>query len=185
MTHLKNNLRAIQLIAIPMFTVLSVHSSQAQTPKKSGVGARGSVAGGQRPVPPRLFPWSLAPDTSHLTPAAGPSLQVFGSGTLGRLTKWTGFTSSNSTIGDSTIFEDKFGLVGIGTDSPTSKFTVAGMIQTTLGGYKFPDGTIQTTAGLFSVFHDATLTGNGTSALRLGVAIPLDLTGSGSPIHHV
>jgi hypothetical protein len=70
---------------------------------------------------------------------------VVGSGTVGRLTKWIGF-NSNSTIGDSTIFEDKFGKVGIGTDSPTSTLTVAGMIQTTLGGYKFPDGTVQTSA---------------------------------------
>jgi len=56
--------------------------------------------------------------------------------------------SSNSVIGDTSIFEDKNGLVGVGTDSPTSKLTVAGMIQTTLGGLKFPDGTVQTTTAL-------------------------------------
>jgi hypothetical protein len=78
--------------------------------------------------------------------ATGPNLQVLGGGTLGRLTKWSGFTSSNSFIGDTTIFESREGLVGIGTDSPTSKLTVAGMIQTALGGLKFPDGTVQTTA---------------------------------------
>jgi hypothetical protein len=77
---------------------------------------------------------------------AGPILPVVGSGTLGRLTKWTGFGISNSLIGDTTIFEDKLGNVGIGTDAPTSRFTVSGLIETTLGGYKFPDGTIQTTA---------------------------------------
>jgi hypothetical protein len=46
------------------------------------------------------------------------------------------------------------------------------MIATTLGGYKFPDGTIQATAavsGLERVFHDATLTGDGTSRSPLGV----------------
>ena len=37
--------------------------------------------------------------------------------------------------------------VGIGTTAPTSKLTVAGLIETTIGGVKFPDGTIQTTAG--------------------------------------
>jgi len=56
--------------------------------------------------------------------ATGPNLTVTGSGTLGRLTKWTGFTSSNSAIGDTGIYEDKFGKVGIGTDTPGSKLTV-------------------------------------------------------------
>jgi len=37
--------------------------------------------------------------------------------------------------------------VGIGTSTPTSKLSVAGMIETTTGGIKFPDGSIQTTAG--------------------------------------
>src|SRR5215831_6958729 len=105
--------------------------------------------------------------------AAGPNLTVLGGGTLGRLTKWTGFTSSNSFIGDSTIFEDKYGMVGIGTDMPMAKLTVAGMIQSLGGGFMFPDGSVQTTSAtgaLFSVSHDATLTGNGTAASPLGVA---------------
>ena len=37
--------------------------------------------------------------------------------------------------------------VGIGTATPGSKLTVAGTIETTSGGLKFPDGTVQTTAG--------------------------------------
>ncbi|MDQ3132920.1 MAG: hypothetical protein M3Q99_19495, partial [Acidobacteriota bacterium] len=37
--------------------------------------------------------------------------------------------------------------VGIGTSTPNSKLTVVGLIETTTGGVKFPDGTIQTTAG--------------------------------------
>jgi hypothetical protein len=135
----------------------------------------------------RLRPagFSLMPGASAVTNAnavsplaAGPNLQVLGSGTIGRLTKWTGVTSSNSIIGDTTIFESKTGLVGIGTDSPASRLTVVGMIETTLGGYKFPDGTIQTTAGLASVFHDTTLQGTGTAASPLGVAVPLFLVGA-------
>ncbi|MDP2815594.1 MAG: hypothetical protein Q8O19_02815 [Rectinemataceae bacterium] len=39
------------------------------------------------------------------------------------------------------------GNVGIGTLTPTQKLTVAGVIESTSGGVKFPDGTTQTTAG--------------------------------------
>lgn len=38
------------------------------------------------------------------------------------------------------------GNVGIGTSSPGEKLTVNGIIETTNGGVKFPDGTIQTSA---------------------------------------
>jgi len=58
------------------------------------------------------------------------------------------------------------GNVGIGTTAPTSRLTVAGLIETTTGGVKFPDGTIQTTAaasGITGVTAGAGLTGGGTS----------------------
>jgi trimeric autotransporter adhesin len=111
-------------------------------------------------------------------PAASPppaaqtaSTPVIGSGTPEQLVKWTGVSGQNSfAIGNSIITETKFGLIGIGTLTPSSKLSVAGMIETTLGGYKFPDGTVQTTAGLSSVFHDLTLIGNGTQGSPLGIA---------------
>lgn len=40
------------------------------------------------------------------------------------------------------------GNVGIGTASPGQKLTVAGVIETTSGGVKFPDGSLQTTAAV-------------------------------------
>jgi len=39
------------------------------------------------------------------------------------------------------------GNIGIGTSTPGSKLTVAGLVESSTGGFKFPDGTIQTTAG--------------------------------------
>ncbi len=43
---------------------------------------------------------------------------------------------------------DADGDVGIGTTSPGSKLTVAGTIESTSGGLKFPDGTTQTSAAI-------------------------------------
>ena len=43
------------------------------------------------------------------------------------------------------------GNVGIGTTSPGQKLTVAGTIESTGGGFKFPDGTTQATAATASV----------------------------------
>ncbi len=51
-----------------------------------------------------------------------------------------------------------------------SKLMVGGQIENLSGGIKFPDGTIQTTAALGAVSHDATLTGSGASATPLGIA---------------
>jgi hypothetical protein len=58
-------------------------------------------------------------------------------------------TTTNGTTSRSERMRiDNTGYVGIGTPTPTSPLTVAGTIQSTTGGFKFPDGTVQTKAGL-------------------------------------
>ena len=48
---------------------------------------------------------------------------VAGSGTAGRISKWAGVSGSNTyVLGDSNIFEDKFGKVGIGTNEQLVAF---------------------------------------------------------------
>ena len=104
----------------------------------------------------------------HETSAATQALS-----TPGRIAKFTG----TKTIGDSNITEDNSGNIGIGTTLPTSRLTVDGIIEmlNAGSGIKFPDGTLQTTAGLATVSHDSTLNGNGTPASPLGLAVPLRL----------
>ncbi len=76
-----------------------------------------------------------------------------GSGTTNYLPKLT----AARTIGTSQIFDNGTN-VGVGTTSPAQKFSVAGQIYSALGGFRFPDGTVQTTAassnaGTYQVFN--------------------------------
>src|SRR6185503_13210117 len=74
------------------------------------------------------------PAAQKVQPAAVPP-PVTGTGTPGRISKF----AAASALCDSVITEDKDGKVGIGTATPTSTLTVAGRIETTAGGIKFPD----------------------------------------------
>ena len=70
------------------------------------------------------------------------------------------------------IIIDTAGNVGIGTDTGTSKLKVLGLIESTSGGFKFPDGTIQTSADFWDfqyVFPTITLGGVYSAAHGFGV----------------
>ena len=66
---------------------------------------------------------------------------------------------------------DAAGNVPIGTAGTGSKLAVGGVIESTSGGIKFPDGTTQTSSGINAVVTNSTLTGKGTSDSPLGVAV--------------
>lgn len=54
-------------------------------------------------------------------------------------------TSFSSTAEDQFLIRAAGG-VGIGTNEPSSQLTVAGIVESTTGGFRFPDGTLQTSA---------------------------------------
>ena len=56
---------------------------------------------------------------------------------------WEGVGPPNALEVDTTT-----GYVGIGTTSPNAKLEVTGTIHSTSGGFKFPDGTVQSSAAL-------------------------------------
>ncbi|HKQ75810.1 MAG TPA: hypothetical protein VJ810_19080 [Blastocatellia bacterium] len=87
-------------------------------------------------------------------------------GTPGLIPMFTG----SEFLADSVISQDFNGRIGIGTQRPgAALLTVAGQIETTSGGIKFPNGSVQTSAGISQVLHNTTLTGNGTEGSPLGV----------------
>jgi hypothetical protein len=187
----KKAISMILLLTLCLSMAIQQALAQSKTDSSAVAVSRTNLSTLPPSVPPgRRAGFSLMPsgrdmsgrifNTTPAVLAASPPA-VLGSGTIGNVSLWVGtHPSGNSILGDSIITQLN-GNIGIGLTTPSSKLTVQGMIETTLGGYKFPDGTIQTTAavsGLSMIFHNATLTGEGTSASPLGIAVPLSLSGN-------
>ncbi|MGH9766079.1 MAG: hypothetical protein ACREAB_01490 [Blastocatellia bacterium] len=139
---------------------------------QGAIGAEAALSGGELTV-------SSGPETSvagaqigrRETSKGTPKVNLDGFGTTGRIAKFGG----GDFLINSVITEDLNGRIGIGTETPGSALTVAGQIETTSGGIKFPNGTVQTTSAagsLFQVSHNTTLLGNGTTASPLGGNVP-------------
>ena len=70
--------------------------------------------------------------------------------TAGIVYAWTNPTANPPSGGGALYYYN--GNVGIGTTTPTQKLSVAGTIESTSGGIKFPDGTTQASAAKTIVF---------------------------------
>ena len=76
---------------------------------------------------------------------------------------------------------DSAGNVPIGVTGTGSKLAVGGVIESTSGGIKFPDGSTQIQAGITQLFTSGAITGNGTAESPLtfqttGTAVDPDAT---------
>src|SRR5215470_8577463 len=116
------SLFSILIIAIPALSQTTARQS-INGEANSGASVSSSQSG-SRDTGMTVLAYLRSRSEISTTSAGGQNLQVLGSGTVGRLTKWSGVSSSNAFIADSNIFENKFGLVGIGTDAPGSPLTV-------------------------------------------------------------
>ena len=72
-------------------------------------------------------------------------------------------SASDFTVNYNLLLAPNGGNVGIGTPSPGQRLSVAGTIESTSGGVKFPDGTTQTTATTNGVIDSLVVQGNSTT----------------------
>lgn len=119
--------------------------------------------------------------SGNYSTAFGRSITVTGSDSVG-----IGLNSQAYTVSANNILSIMGGKVGIGTTSPSSSLEVSGIIHSSSGGFKFPDGTIQTSAssggvggsgttGYIPKFTGSTTIGNSNiyqSGSNIGIGTP-------------
>jgi hypothetical protein len=133
----------------PNFKFMAAHgTSSAPTAMKSGdslgqINAHGWGATGFSAYSRAKINFIAAENWSDA--AQGSAIQFF--------TTPTGSTSSTERLRI-----DSTGKIGIGITAPAQKLSVAGIIQSTTGGFYFPDGTTQTTSAVTLKAADSSLT---------------------------
>ncbi len=98
---------------------------------------------------------------------------------------WSDPTGSFESTGDNQFLISASGGVGINTDSPGDALSVAGIIESETGGFRFPDGTVQTSAATggtgWADDGDVIRLENLTDSVGIGTSTPeaiLDVAGS-------
>jgi hypothetical protein len=96
-------------------------------------------------------PGPTAPGTSSIA-APGPRISTYlKNSTQGEVEAYNDGTSTPLQL----LLNPLGGNVGVGTTAPGQKLSVAGTIEATTGGFKFPDATTQATAGISPAAADA------------------------------
>ena len=105
-----------------------------------GVRGTGLATAGRNVAPDAINTNALFLNGSNAMGVIGTSNAVFAPGALFTKTSFYSGGAERMTVDGAT------GNVGIGTATPGQKLSVVGMIQSTTGGFVFPDATVQTTA---------------------------------------
>jgi len=127
--------------------------------------ARGYIGGNSTQDSVYDIPWmTFLPDGKVGIGLLTPASQLAVAGTVESTTggfqfpdgtiQTTAATSGSPAYGASgsapvnTVYISNYGYVGIGVPTPGSKLSVYGNVESTFGGFTFPDGTVQTTAAV-------------------------------------
>ena len=78
--------------------------------------------------------------------------------------RYVALSSGDSAACRNLVLNPIAGNVGIGTTGPAQKLSVAGTIESTSGGFKFPNGSIQTVAATGGTLSCTTVTASATNA---------------------
>jgi trimeric autotransporter adhesin len=106
---------------------------------------------------------------TFVTSATGPI--IYGGTSAGSTLTLDGTSNGSPSNAYVLLNPSSQGNVGIGTTTPDSPLTVNGVVESHTGGFKFPDGTTQTTAATGSTVNIQTFTSSGTWTKPSGVSL--------------